>query len=131
MANTWGKFAIEQLRRPEVSFESKLRQVERLLPMADEILGAQLTRVLLEGALEIKPSKRELFYLCDVTESSAMLGDYLRGMFKEAETDPARVEMAERLEQVLIYRMSQPKVEKQSDTKLHQTVSEYLLRAKN
>lgn len=98
--------------------------------MADEMLGIKITKTLLENALETKPSKKELYFLCDASQESAALCDYLRGMFKDAEVSPALREMAERLEQVLSFRLSLPTAENEHDIKLHQTVADYLMRAR-
>jgi len=130
MPPTWGKFALALLKRSDIGFGEKLELVERIIPKADVILGAQMVSQLLEAARTTRPSKEELYFLCEASENSQMLAEYLRGFFMVESDD--RLEMAERLEQVLSFRF----VEKRNkysikEKKLHQTVAEYLLRNRN
>ena len=130
MGHDWGNQLIKQLKSDSFSFGEKLCLVEKLLPLADEILGTQLAKVLIESAMEVKPSKKELYYLCEASEGGALLGRYLRAFFCGSGNRPELVEMARRLEQVLSFRLINPHPgqDQYNDVKLHDTVVEYLSR---
>ena len=123
-------FLSERLKRTDVGFGEKLRLVSKLAPQLDVTGEAQALRLLLESALMTRPSYGDLYALCEMSETSKVLHDYLRGFFLHGEVDERRVEMALRLEGVMSFRTAQNKISVPSK-KLHQTIADYLLRARN
>lgn len=130
MSGAADKFIIARLRQSQMSFAQKLRMVSLMIPQVDEVTAVVMVRSLLGSALVDKPTLKDLYDLCEVSGTLETLHEYLRGFFLVEEVDPGRVEMAERLDEVIIYRMSQKKVAK-TDLRLKQTIAEYLLRARN
>ncbi len=124
------KFIIERLRQSDLSFGQKLRLVSIMIPQVDEVTGVVMVRSLLGSALISKPTLKDLYDLCEVSGSMETLHEYLRGFFLVEDVEKARIEMAERLDEVIIYRMSQKRGGRQ-DLRLKQTIADYLLRARN
>jgi len=127
----WGQLARRCLRRPDIDFGRKLEFVKTVISKADILLATQLMRALLESAIEVRPSKKELFYLCEASESSAMIAEYLRGFFLMGTASAAHLEMASQLEQVLSFRLDNQHDRHPADLRLHQTVATYLLKNRN
>ena len=125
------KYVSARIREAETSFKEKLLLVGVVLPQMELIESVKVIRLLLECALHTRPSYDELDALCEVSETSELLHDYLRGFFIDDTRDPVRLEMAQRLEGVISLRISGRKAKSASTHKLRQTVAEYLLRARN
>jgi len=89
-----------------------------------------ILRLLLECALQTRPTYSELYALCELDERSNILHDYLRAFFLQDKQDARRIEMAQRLDNVVSLRLSQNGRQLHSE-KLHRTIADYLLRAKN
>lgn len=123
--------AKKTLSRSDIDFGRKLEFVKKVIPKADVMLATQLVRALLESALVVRPSKKELFYLCDASESCALIAEYLRGFFMVGRNSPEYIEMADQLEQVLCLRLEGAAARTPSDSRLHQTVASYLLKNRN
>ena len=121
---------ISRLKQLGTSFGEKLDFAVATIPQVDEVSRVRIISVLLEEAAVTRPTLGELDALCDHSSALEILHEYLRGFFIYERHDPHRVEMAERLDEVISYRMAQKKAH-HHDHKLRQTIAEYLLRSRN
>jgi len=130
MLNTIALRLLTLLKEPMITFGEKLRLTSQVMPQLDAVALVQALRTLIEVALESHVSYNDLNALCEASEESEMLHDYLRAFFQQDGADPRRVEMAQRLDGIIGFRMAQNKTRTQ-DRRLRNTLCEYLLRAKN
>ncbi len=130
MTAKWEQYLINRLKDRQVAFGAKLREVATTLPHADAMGGARMVHALLESALESRPSYGELYELCEAGEQVSALHDYLRGFFLASPKDVRCVEMAERLENIISLRSAE-RAGRRQDRHLHDTLAEFLLRARN
>ena len=101
------QYIAKRLKAADIPFGLKLRLVAKVLNRLELIESVKIIRLLLESALSVRPSNEELYDLCEVSERSEVLHDFLRGFFIHEGADPARLEMAERLEGIISFRMTQ------------------------
>lgn len=130
MSGTGEKYILQRLRQTEMLFAQKLRLTALMLPQVHPAMGVMMIKTLLDSALEDKPTLKDLYDLCEVSRNEELVHEYLRGFFLGGGSDPRKVAIAERLDEVITYRMSHNKMPR-SDLRLKQTIAEYLLRAKD
>lgn len=130
MMNAGAKFAMDRLRQTDIAFGKKLHLVTLMIPKVDDVTGVIMVGLLLDSALRNRPTLGELYDLCDASNSTEIIHEYLRGFFLVDERDERRKEMAERLEEVISFRMSQNK-SRGGEKKLKHTIATYLMNARN
>lgn len=130
MTKNQNNFILRRLKNNKLCFGDQLRMVTAVIPRLEVVTCVRAIKKLLEFALASRPSNEELYELCEASERSELIHEYLRGFFLQDGSDPRRLEMAQRLEGIISYRITQNEARKQ-DRKLRQTLAEYLLRARN
>lgn len=123
-------YLLRRLKDSRLGLSQRIRLVAIFIPKLEATTCVRALKMLLEGALECRPSNEELYELCEASERAEVLHEYLRGFFLQGENDPRQLEMAQRLEGIVSYRMTKNEAKKH-DRKLRQTLTDFLLRARN